>query len=137
MQGRPFHYFAYGVGCTEVEVNCHTGDVTVLSANLVEDVGRSLNPAIDIGQIEGAYLQGLGYCTTEQLIVSPETGAFLTTGPGTYKVPTVADVPKDFNVMLLKSKPMNKPALSTLLKEWENLLCSWQWECPRHSGSCG
>ena len=100
-KGRSFTYFSYGAGCVEVEVNCHTGDMTVLSADLVIDLGRSLNPAIDIGQTEGAFIQALGYVTNEQLLISPKTGEFLNAGPSTYKIPTVADVPRSFNVTLL------------------------------------
>ena len=103
--GKRVEYITYGAGCIEVEVNCHTGDTTILSADIVIDVGQSLNPAIDVGQIEGAFIQGLGYVTTEQLLISPITGALLNTGPSDYKVPTVADVPKNFNVQLLKYKP--------------------------------
>ncbi len=101
-KGVSFKYFTFGVGVSEVEVDCHTGDVTVLGAELVMDVGESLNPALDVGQIEGAYVIALGSCTMEQLLKSPSTGAFLTTTPSTYKIPTVADVPQRFNVTLLK-----------------------------------
>ncbi len=102
-KGTSFEYATFGAGVVEVEVNCHTGDLTVLAADLVMDVGKSLNPAIDIGQIEGAFVQGYGYTHMEQLLISPQTGEFLTTGPSTYKVPTVADIPKRFNVTLLTS----------------------------------
>jgi xanthine dehydrogenase molybdopterin-binding subunit B len=83
-------------------VDCHTGESTVLSADIVMDVGTSLNPAIDIGQIEGAFVQGQGYVTTEQILLHPSSGKMLTTGPGSYKIPTAADIPKEFNVTLLR-----------------------------------
>ena len=86
-----------------MEVNCQTGDVTVLSTDIVMDLGKSLNPAIDIGQIEGSFLMILGFTTNEQLVRDRKTGALLTDGPGSYKIPTVADVPKEFNVTLLNN----------------------------------
>ena len=99
--GKNFHYFTYGAGALRVEVNCLTGDITVLSAHLVLDLGKSLNPAIDIGQVEGAFVQGLGYMTTEQLIRSKETGKLLSSGPGDYKVPNITDLPLGLNVTFL------------------------------------
>ncbi len=99
--GRLCSYFTFGAGCIEVEVNCHTGDITVLRADLVLDLGKSLNPGIDIGQIEGAFMQGLGYVTTERLLQSPLTGRFFTTGLDTYLIPTATDLPRTFNVILL------------------------------------
>ena len=69
-----------------VEVDCHTGDSSVLLADLVVDVGKSVNPGIDVGQIEGGFIQGQGYATDEQILLSPTTGEVLTNGPGSYKV---------------------------------------------------
>ncbi len=88
------NYHTFGAGCIEVEVDCHTGDVSVLSAQLVMDLGKSLNPALDVGQVEGAFVQGLGYVTTEQVLQSPETGRFVTQNMSSYMIPTVADVPR-------------------------------------------
>ena len=98
-----YTYLTYGVGTVQAEVNCHTGQVTILSADLVMDLGKSLNPAIDVGQIEGAFIMGMGTVTTEQLVRNVQTGELLTKGPGNYKVPTVADIPKEFNVTLIKN----------------------------------
>jgi xanthine dehydrogenase/oxidase len=99
---KPYSYFAYGAGCSEVEIDCLTGDHRVLRTDLVVDVGDSLNPAIDIGQIEGAFIQGYGLMTMEEMKYSP-TGVVYTRGPGTYKIPSADDVPREFNVKLLKN----------------------------------
>ncbi|KFD65781.1 hypothetical protein M514_04735, partial [Trichuris suis] len=95
-----FSYFTYGVGCSEVEVDCLTGDHVVIRSDIVMDVGASLNPAIDIGQIEGAFVQGYGLFTMEEVKVSP-SGIIYTRGPGTYKIPSTNDIPREFNVTLL------------------------------------
>merc|ERR1719187_164268 len=99
--GNAFNYFTYGVACSEVEIDCLTGDHQVISTNIVMDLGESINPAIDIGQIEGAFMQGYGMFVMEQLIHSPE-GVLLTRGPGAYKIPSFNDVPSQFNVCLLR-----------------------------------
>ncbi len=106
-------YWTYGAGCVQVEVNCLSGDVTVVSADLVLDLGKALNPAIDIGQIEGAFMQGLGYATTEQLLHHSKSGRLLTTCPATYHVPTVCDVPRELNITLLRNeKPVHGAVFS-------------------------
>ena len=97
--GRPFLYFAYGAACSEVVVDTLTGENRLLRADILHDVGRSLNPAIDIGQIEGGFVQGMGWLTTEELVFSKE-GHLLTHAPSTYKIPVASDVPADFNVAL-------------------------------------
>jgi xanthine dehydrogenase/oxidase len=99
-----YEYLTYGVGAVQTQVNCKTGDVQVLSADIVMDVGKSLNPAIDIGQIEGAFLMALGSMTNEQMVRDLKTGQLLTNGPSTYKIPTVADVPREFNVKLIENE---------------------------------
>ncbi|XP_020282076.1 xanthine dehydrogenase [Pseudomyrmex gracilis] len=99
--GKAFNYFTYGVACTEVEIDCLTGDHKVLRTDIVMDLGESLNPAIDIGQIEGAFIQGYGLFTLEEMIYSP-TGTLFSRGPGTYKLPGFTDIPQEFNVSLLK-----------------------------------
>ncbi|XP_018406133.1 PREDICTED: xanthine dehydrogenase [Cyphomyrmex costatus] len=99
--GNPFNYFTYGVACTEVEVDCLTGDHEVLRTDIVMDLGESLNPAIDIGQVEGAFVQGYGLFTLEEMIYSP-TGTLFSRGPGAYKLPGFNDIPQQFNVSLLK-----------------------------------
>jgi xanthine dehydrogenase large subunit len=98
MQGEPFQYFACGAAVSEVIVDTLTGEHRVLRADLLHDVGRSLNPALDRGQIEGAYLQGLGWLTTEELVWHPSSGRLLTHAPSTYKIPTATDCPADFRV---------------------------------------
>ncbi|KAK7072672.1 hypothetical protein SK128_010509, partial [Halocaridina rubra] len=100
-EGRPFDYFAYGAAVTEVEIDCLTGDYMVLHTDIVMDIGESLNPAIDIGQIEGGFMQGLGLFTLEELCFSPE-GTLLTQGTGTYKIPGFQDIPRELNVSLLR-----------------------------------
>ena len=97
--GRPFFYFAYGAACSEVIVDTLTGENRLLRVDILHDVGRSLNPAIDIGQIEGGFVQGMGWLTTEELVFSKE-GRLLTHAPSTYKIPVASDVPADFRVAL-------------------------------------
>ena len=126
LTGRPFYYFAYGAACTEVAIDTLTGESRVLKVDILHDVGRSINPAIDIGQIEGGFVQGMGWLTTEQLVWKeqepPELtqasappggtifswsgpakklpGHLLTHAPSTYKIPTAGDVPEHFKVAL-------------------------------------
>lgn len=97
--GRPFYYFAYGVAVTEVMIDTLTGEYRFLRADLLHDAGKSLNPAIDKGQLEGAYVQGLGWLTVEELVWDAK-GALRTHAPSTYKIPTSRDVPEVFNVAL-------------------------------------
>lgn len=103
-KGKPFNYFTYGVACTEVEIDCLSGDHQVMRTDIVMDLGESINPAIDIGQIEGAFVQGYGLFTMEELIYSP-TGTLFSRGPGAYKIPGFGDIPLEFNVSLLKGAP--------------------------------
>ncbi|XP_048257190.1 xanthine dehydrogenase/oxidase-like [Haliotis rufescens] len=100
-KGRMFNYFTCGVACSEVEIDCLTGDHQVLQTDIVMDVGKSLNPAIDIGQIEGAFMQGYGLYCLEQHKTNP-SGSILTRGPGTYKIPGFRNIPVKLNVTLLK-----------------------------------
>jgi len=97
--GRPFYYFSYGAAASEVVIDTFTGEMKVVRADILHDVGRSLNPAIDLGQIEGGFVQGMGWLTSEELVFDAE-GRLLTHAPSTYKIPTSADVPKDFRVAL-------------------------------------
>ena len=99
LSGRPFYYFAYGAACTEVAIDTLTGESRVLKVDILHDVGRSLNPAIDRGQIEGAFVQGMGWLTTEQLVWN-DKGLLTTHAPSTYKIPTAGDVPQHFMVDL-------------------------------------
>ncbi|MDB5845700.1 MAG: xanthine dehydrogenase, molybdenum binding subunit apoprotein [Polaromonas sp.] len=99
LTGRPFYYFAYGAACTEVAIDTLTGESRVLKVDILHDVGTSINPAIDIGQIEGGFVQGMGWLTTEQLVWN-EAGLLSTHAPSTYKIPTTGDVPAHFKVDL-------------------------------------
>ena len=98
-EGRPFFYFAYGGAVTEVVIDTLTGENRILRADILHDVGTSLNPAIDIGQIEGGYVQGAGWLTTEELVWD-EKGQLRTHAPSTYKIPACSDRPDIFNVGL-------------------------------------
>ncbi|XP_078099993.1 aldehyde oxidase 6 [Sander vitreus] len=100
MAGRPYAYFTFGACFCEVELDCLTGDYRAVRTDIVMDIGRSVNPSMDIGQIEGAFLQGLGLYTLEELKFSP-SGLLYTRGPSQYKIPAVCDVPLRFNVYLL------------------------------------
>jgi xanthine dehydrogenase large subunit len=99
LSGRPFYYFAYGAACSEVAIDTLTGEYRLLRTDILHDVGHSLHPEIDIGQIEGGFAQGLGWLTTEELIWNAK-GELLTKGASTYKIPTAADMPAQFNIDL-------------------------------------
>ncbi|WP_350334336.1 xanthine dehydrogenase molybdopterin binding subunit [Coralliovum pocilloporae] len=98
-QGRPFYYYAYGAACSEVEVDTLTGEYRVLRTDILHDVGRSLNPVLDKGQVEGAFVQGMGWLTTEELWWDSQ-GRLRTHAPSTYKIPLASDRPRIFNVNL-------------------------------------
>jgi xanthine dehydrogenase large subunit len=104
LTGRPFYYFAYGAGLSEVLLDTLTGEWRLLQADLLHDVGASLNPAIDIGQIEGGFVQGMGWLTTEELVWHPHSGKLLTHAPSTYKIPTANDVPTALHTRLFASR---------------------------------
>ena len=119
-KGRPFLYYTYGAACSEVVVDITTGEMKVDRIDVLHDVGRSLNPAIDIGQIEGGFVQGMGWLTTEELVYDAD-GRLLTHAPSTYKIPIASDVPVDFRVALFgnenreatiyRSKAVGEPPL--------------------------
>ncbi|MCP1641129.1 xanthine dehydrogenase large subunit [Pseudomonas citronellolis] len=129
-QGHPFFYFAYGAAVSEVEVDSLTGEYRLLRVDILHDVGRSLNPAIDIGQIEGGFVQGMGWLTSEELKWDAK-GRLLTTGPATYKIPAVSDVPEDFSVALFDrpneedsvylSKAVGEPPFMLAISVWSAL----------------
>ena len=104
MKGRPFFYFSFGAAVAEVAVDTLTGEVRVLRVDLVQDCGRSLNPVVDLGQIEGAFVQGMGWLTSEELWWDKK-GQLRTTGPSTYKIPGSRDVPPVFNARILENAP--------------------------------
>ncbi|MBP2234472.1 xanthine dehydrogenase large subunit [Sinorhizobium kostiense] len=98
-RGRPFYYYAYGASCSEVSVDTLTGEYRVERTDIIHDVGRSLNPALDLGQVEGAFIQGMGWLTTEELWWDAK-GRLRTHAPSTYKIPLASDRPRVFNVRL-------------------------------------
>jgi xanthine dehydrogenase large subunit len=102
-RGRPFYYFAYGAACSEVIVDTLTGEYKMLRSDILHDVGASLNPAIDIGQVEGGFVQGMGWLTMEELVWN-DKGKLMTNGPASYKIPAVADMPLDLRVKLVENR---------------------------------
>jgi xanthine dehydrogenase/oxidase len=110
-KGKPWRYFTLGTACTEVEVDCLTGDHKILRTDLVLDIGNPINPAIDIGQIEGAFMQGAGWVSIEELIWGDNQhewvrtkGRLQSNGPGAYKIPSADDIPMDWRITLLKDE---------------------------------
>jgi xanthine dehydrogenase large subunit len=130
LTGRPFYYFAYGAACTEVAIDTLTGENRVLKVDILHDAGTSVNPAIDIGQIEGGFIQGMGWLTTEQLVWN-EKGHLSTHAPSTYKIPATGDVPEHFKVELWPeanrednvggSKAVGEPPFMLAISVWEAL----------------
>ena len=125
--GQAFYYYANGVAATEVAVDCMTGEYQILRADVLHDAGASLNPAIDMGQIEGGYLQGLGWLTTEELVWD-EAGRLASNSPANYKIPTADMCPPVFNVALYdapnakptvgRSKAVGEPPLMLAISAW-------------------
>ncbi len=145
-KGRPFYYFAYGASCSEVSVDTLTGEYQVERVDILHDVGRSLNPAIDKGQVEGGFVQGMGWLTTEELWWDGE-GRLRTHAPSTYKIPLASDRPREFNVRLAewsvnpertikRSKAVGEPPLMLAVSVLEALsmavasVADYR-ECPR------
>jgi len=129
--GRPFFYYANGAAVSEVIIDTLTGEYRVDRVDICHDVGRSLNPAIDLGQIEGGFIQGMGWLTSEELAWD-EAGRLTTLGPATYKIPAVGDTPPQFNVELLpdspnaeatvfRSKAVGEPPLMLAISVWSAL----------------
>ncbi|RQW62260.1 xanthine dehydrogenase molybdopterin binding subunit [Vibrio viridaestus] len=125
--GRPFFYFAIGASCSEVTIDTLTGEMTVDQVDILHDVGNSLNPAIDIGQIEGGYIQGLGWLTTEELVWDKD-GRLLSNSPMNYKIPSICDYPKHVNIALYdvpnpehsiyRSKAVGEPPFMHAISTW-------------------
>jgi xanthine dehydrogenase large subunit len=109
-EGHPFYYFAYGASCSEVSVDTLTGEYMVERTDILHDAGRSLNRAIDLGQVEGGFIQGMGWLTTEELWWD-EKGRLRTHAPSTYKIPLASDRPKIFNVKLAEWPENNEPTI--------------------------
>jgi xanthine dehydrogenase large subunit len=130
LTGRPFYYFAYGAACSEVAIDTLTGESRVLKVDILHDVGRSINPAIDLGQIEGGFIQGMGWLTTEQLVWDAQ-GKLATHAPSTYKIPAAGDVPAHFKVEfwpqanrednVFGSKAVGEPPFMLAISVWEAL----------------
>jgi xanthine dehydrogenase large subunit len=140
--GRPFFYFAYGAACSEVLVDITTGEMKVTRVDILHDVGRSLNPAIDIGQIEGGFVQGMGWLTTEELVFDAQ-GRLLTHAPSTYKIPCSSDVPEDFRIALFdganpadtiyRSKAVGEPPLMLAISVFSAIADALHSLSPRKS----
>jgi len=145
-KGRPFYYFAYGAACSEVSVDTLTGEYRVDRVDILHDVGRSLNPALDRGQVEGGFIQGMGWLTTEELWWD-DKGRLRTHAPSTYKIPLASDRPRVFNVALAdwsenremtikRSKAVGEPPLMLAMSVFEALsmavasVADYR-ECPR------
>ena len=109
-QGRPFLYFAYGVAVSEVVIDTLTGESRVVRADILHDAGRSINPALDLGQVEGAYIQGLGWLITEELVFDTK-GRLLTHAPSTYKIPCASDRPDVMNIELWQPGENREPTI--------------------------
>jgi len=128
LTGRPFFYFAYGAACSEVAIDTLTGESRVLAVDILHDAGTPINPAIDIGQIEGGFVQGMGWLTSEQLVWNAK-GLLATHAPSTYKIPTAGDVPAHFHVELWPeanrednvggSKAVGEPPFMLAISVWE------------------
>lgn len=126
-KGRPFYYYTYGVACSEVSIDTLTGEMKVERVDILQDVGRSLNPALDRGQVEGGFIQGMGWLTSEELIWRDD-GYLLTHAPQTYKIPTSRDIPEDFRIefhtnenveeTVHRSKAVGEPPLQLALSVW-------------------
>ena len=129
-KGQPFLYFANGASVAEVTIDCLTGEYKVDRIDVLHDVGKSLNPAIDIGQIEGGFIQGMGWLTTEELLWD-DKGRIISNSPANYKIPTAFDVPEQFNVELFDepnlentihlSKAVGEPPLMLAISVWAAL----------------
>ncbi|NQY64818.1 MAG: xanthine dehydrogenase molybdopterin binding subunit [Alteromonadaceae bacterium] len=130
-KGRPFFYYSTGASVSEVLIDTLTGEYKLLRADILQDVGHSLNPAIDIGQIEGAFVQGMGWLTTEELVWN-EQGRLLSNNAATYKIPAISDAPVDFRVDLVpddpnrehtiyNSKAVGEPPLMLAMSVWSAL----------------
>ncbi|GLS42750.1 xanthine dehydrogenase molybdopterin binding subunit [Methylobacterium brachythecii] len=104
MSGNPFYYYAYGAAISEVMIDTLTGEWRLVRADVLHDAGRSLNPALDVGQVEGGFVQSMGWVTSEELVWHPKNGKLLTHAPSTYKIPTANDVPAEFTTRLFKNE---------------------------------
>ena len=126
-RGTPFYYYTMGAAVAEVTIDRFTGDLMVDRVDLLMDIGQAINPGIDDGQVIGGFVQGMGWCTAEELVYD-DRGKLLSTGPTTYKIPNVSDIPKTFNVAYIKnekhkinvrlSKAVGEPPLMLGISPW-------------------
>ena len=134
MQGHPFFYFCYGAAVSEVVIDTLTGESRVLRADLLHDVGRSLNPAVDIGQVEGAFVQGMGWLTMEELRWDEGSGRLLTSAPTTYKIPTANDTPaRPAHAAVRQCRAPSTP--STAARRWGSRRCCSRSRCSSPSAT--
>ncbi|MCG7488467.1 xanthine dehydrogenase molybdopterin binding subunit [Vibrio sp. Of14-4] len=140
-RGRPFYYYAYGAACSEVIIDTLTGEYKLLRVDILHDVGASLNPAIDIGQIEGGFIQGVGWLTSEELCWDGQ-GRLTTSGPASYKIPAISDMPLEFNTQLLQnhansedtvyhSKAVGEPPFMLAISVWSALKNAITYAVPK------
>ena len=144
LTGRPFYYFAYGAACTEVAIDTLTGESRVLKVDILHDAGTSINPAIDVGQIEGGFVQGMGWLTTEQLVWD-DKGVLTTHAPSTYKIPATGDIPEHFQVDLwpeanreanvFGSKAVGEPPFMLAISVYEALKDAISAACPERESN--
>ncbi len=151
-QGQPFFYFAYGAAVSEVSIDTLTGEYRVDRVDILHDVGKSLNPAIDLGQVEGGFIQGMGWLTTEELWWD-DKGELSTHAPSTYKIPLASDVPRDLQRQALPTGRRTARRRWGAPRRWASRpscwpsrwskRCRWRWPrsqdykiCPqaRHAG---
>ncbi|MDP3275145.1 MAG: molybdopterin-dependent oxidoreductase [Deltaproteobacteria bacterium] len=126
-QGSPFFYFTQGTACSEIEIDRYTGELKVLRVDLLMDLGRPINHGLDVGQVIGAFVQGMGWCTSENLVYD-DKGLLLSHSPSTYKIPSVQDTPRDFRIELIENhdnlqnvrgtKAVGEPPLLLGLSVW-------------------
>jgi xanthine dehydrogenase large subunit len=126
-RGNPYYYFTTGAAVSEVTIDRFTGELTVDRVDMLMDIGRSINPGVDRGQLIGGFVQGMGWCTNEELVYD-DNGTLLSTSPTTYKIPGVTDIPQVFNVSTIdnpkhqinvyRSKAVGEPPLMLGISVW-------------------
>ena len=134
LSGRAFNYFTNGAAVSEIEIDEYTGELKVLQTDILIDLGRSINPGIDVGQVSGAFVQGMGWVTTENLFYHESTGKLLSHSPTTYKIPNIQDTPRIFNIELLENNSNEQNVLrSKAVGEPPLLLGTSVWTAVKHA----